>query len=100
MWQVRFARIALSQREGYVGRGDCHSLLSLLTCDDPMTDRFHTLAFGRNRLVLDTEVGYVRALELGHEGRVIAPLHVAPWVTDAPIDRDAALFPTEQALAG
>jgi hypothetical protein len=64
-----------------------------------MTDRFHTLALGRNRVVLDTEVGHLRTLELEHRGRTVAPLHVAPWVNDAPIDRDAALSPIEQALA-
>lgn len=65
-----------------------------------MTDRFHTLALGANRVVLDTEVGHIRTLEFGHDGRRIAPLHTAPWVNDAPIDRDAAVFPTEQALSG
>lgn len=65
-----------------------------------MTDRFHTLALGASRVVLDTEVGHIRALEFGRDGRRIAPLHTAPWVTDAPIDREAAVFPTEQALSG
>ena len=65
-----------------------------------MTDRFHTLALGQSRVILDTEVGHIRTLEFGQDGRTIAPLHVAPWVTDAPIDRQAALSPTEQALAG
>ena len=65
-----------------------------------MTDRFHALALGANRVVLDTEVGHIRALEFGHGGQSIAPLHTAPWVSDAPIDRDAGVFPTEQALSG
>lgn len=65
-----------------------------------MTDRFHTLALTGNKMVLDTEVGHIRTLEFSHGGRTTAPLHVAPWVTDAPIDRDSALFPTEQALSG
>lgn len=64
------------------------------------TDRFHTLAAAGNRVTVDTEIGHLRALELSHGGRSISPLHVAPWTSDAPIDRLAALAPTEQALAG
>src|SRR5262245_43667291 len=63
-------------------------------------DRFHTLALGRNKVVVDTEVGHLRQLEFASGDRVLVPLHVAPWVTDAPIDRNIALSPTEQALAG
>jgi hypothetical protein len=63
-------------------------------------DRFHTLALGRNIAVVDTEVGHLRRLEFASGDRTIAPLHVAPWVNDAPIDRESALSPTEQALAG
>jgi hypothetical protein len=65
-----------------------------------MTDRFHTLALGRNKVVVDTEVGHLRVLEFASGDRLITPLHVAPWVTDDPIDRSIALSPTEQALAG
>jgi hypothetical protein len=63
-------------------------------------NRFHTLALGRNRVVVDTEVGHLRRLEFASGDRTIAPLHVAPWVTDDPIDRTIPLTPTEQALAG
>jgi hypothetical protein len=63
-------------------------------------DRFHTLALGRNRVVLDTEVGHLRTLEFASGDRLLTPLHAAPWVTDDPIDRNIALSPTEQALAG
>jgi hypothetical protein len=63
-------------------------------------DRFHTLALGRNKVVLDTEVGHLRRLELGAGARSIAPLHTAPWVNDDPIDPDSSTAPTEQALSG
>ncbi len=63
-------------------------------------DRFHTLALGRNKVVVDTAVGHLRNLEFASGDRTIAPLHVGPWVTDEPIDRETALSPTEQALAG
>jgi hypothetical protein len=63
-------------------------------------DRLHTLALGRNKVVVDTAVGHLRQLEFASGDRLIVPLHVAPWVTDAPIDRTTALTPIEQALAG
>lgn len=65
-----------------------------------MTDRFFALSLGNSRVVLDVEVGHLRALELAMGERVIAPLHVAPWVNDAPIDSASATAPAEQALAG
>ncbi len=63
-------------------------------------DRFHTLALGRNKVVVDTAVGHLRQLEFASGDRVIAPLHVAPWVSDAPIDPAGPAAPIEQALAG
>lgn len=63
-------------------------------------DRFHTLAAGGNSVVLDAEVGHLRGLQLSYAGRTVRPLHTAPWSTDAPIDRQAELTPTEQALSG
>jgi hypothetical protein len=63
-------------------------------------DRFHALALGQNRVVVDTEVGHLRKLELTTDGRTIAPLHTGPWVNDEPIDRNAKLAPAEQALSG
>ncbi len=62
--------------------------------------RFHTLSTGGNSVVLDAEIGHLRRLALTYEGRTIMPLHTAPWVSDAPIDRTAALPPTEQGLSG
>lgn len=54
--------------------------------------RFQTLALGRNKVVLDTEIGHLRGLELAM-GRdaAIAPLHTAPWLSDAPLDRTSAV---------
>jgi hypothetical protein len=63
-------------------------------------ERFHALELGGHRVVLDTEVGHLRELTLTAAGRVIRPLHTAPWTSDAPIDRTSALPPTEQALSG
>lgn len=64
------------------------------------TERFHRLALGGNSVVLDAEIGHLRGLELSHGGKAVRPLHTAPWVTDAHIDRQATLPPTEQALSG
>jgi len=64
------------------------------------TARFHRLALGGNSVVLDAEIGHLRGLELSYGGRAVRPLHTAPWVTDAPIDRQAMLPATEQGLSG
>jgi hypothetical protein len=63
-------------------------------------DRFHTLALGHNKVVLDTAVGHIRSLEIEADGRTIAPLHTAPWVGDGPIDPNSVTAPVEQALSG
>lgn len=63
-------------------------------------NRFHMLASGQNSVVVDTEVGHLRRLQLGDEQRTIAPLHTAPWVNDDPIDPVSVTAPTEQALSG
>ena len=48
-----------------------------------MTERFRTIAADGVHLVLDLEVGHIRAFEIGDGPNVVRPLHTAPWVDDA-----------------
>lgn len=65
-----------------------------------MSERFHTSAARKVRLVLDLAVGHVRDFEVSTPSGIVRPLHTAPWVEDAEITRDADILPNLKYLSG
>jgi hypothetical protein len=52
------------------------------------------------RVTLDLRAGHVRALEIEAGGRVLRPLHTAPWVDDPAITGDQSIPPNLRYLSG
>jgi hypothetical protein len=52
------------------------------------------------RLTLDLDVGHIRAFEVEHAGRTIAPLHTAPWVDEPGVAADPTIPPNLKYLSG
>jgi hypothetical protein len=52
------------------------------------------------RLVLDLEVGHIRAFEIEAGGRTLTPLHTAPWVEDEAVIANPDIPPSLKYLAG
>lgn len=65
-----------------------------------MTEKFHTITAPGVRLVLDLEVGHIRAFEIQSGGRTLTPLHTAPWVEDAAVIADPDMPPNLKFLSG
>ncbi|MBV9219294.1 MAG: hypothetical protein JOY94_07745, partial [Methylobacteriaceae bacterium] len=65
-----------------------------------MTEPFHTLAAAGIRVTLDLRVGHVRELALERDGRIVRPLHTAPWVDDPHITSDPSLPGNLRFLSG
>ena len=65
-----------------------------------MTERFRTIAADGVHLVLDLEVGHIRAFEIGEGPNVVRPLHTAPWVDDAAIAADPDIPANLKFLSG
>jgi hypothetical protein len=65
-----------------------------------MNTRFCTIEADGVRLTLDLAVGHIRHFEINRAGRLILPLHVAPWVDDSAISADQAILPNLKYLAG
>ncbi|MBV9704086.1 MAG: hypothetical protein JO163_15255 [Methylobacteriaceae bacterium] len=65
-----------------------------------MTEPFHTLAAAGIRVTLDLRVGHVRELALERDGRIVRPLHTAPWVDDPHITGDPSLPGNLRFLSG
>lgn len=65
-----------------------------------MSERFHTVEAGDVRLVLDLDVGHIRAFEIERDGRTIAPLYTAPWVNEPEIVADPTIAPVLKYLSG
>jgi len=58
-----------------------------------MSERLHSIEAAGVRLVLELEVGHIRALEIEYDGRKISPLYTAPWIDEAEIIADPAIPP-------
>ena len=56
-----------------------------------MTERFRTIAAEGITLTLDLAVGHIRAFEIERDGRLLRPLHTAPWVEDQAIIEDPGI---------
>ncbi len=65
-----------------------------------MSDKFHTITAPGVRLVLDLEVGHIRAFEIEIGGRTLKPLHTAPWVEDKAVIDDPEIPPSLKYLSG
>jgi hypothetical protein len=65
-----------------------------------MDDAFHVLEAKGIRVVVDLRVGHVRELTIESGGRLIAPLHTAPWVEDEQIIADQNLPGSLRFLSG
>lgn len=52
------------------------------------------------RVVFDSRVGNLRHVEFDVGGRVVEPLHTAPWVDDPEILADESIAPVEARLSG
>ena len=65
-----------------------------------MDERFHELRAEGVRLVLDLSAGHIRTLEIGQEGRRVAPLYTAPWVDDPGIQADESIPRNLRRLSG
>lgn len=59
-----------------------------------------TLKAGAQRVTLDPSLGTIRDLRLAHAGRVLNPLHRAPWLDEAEVQADMSLLPVERGLSG
>lgn len=60
----------------------------------------HTIAARGVSLTLDLDVGHICHFEVSRGGRTIAPLHVAPWVTDGAVASDDRIAPNVRRLSG
>ncbi len=65
-----------------------------------MSDRFHTLRAEGITATLDLNAGHLRSLEIESTGRVIQPLHTAPWVDDPAIQQDPEIPDVLKHLSG
>jgi hypothetical protein len=65
-----------------------------------MAERFHTIAAGGVTLTLDLLVGHIRALEFDAGGKILRPLHTAPWVDDPAVAADPEIPPNLKYLSG
>jgi hypothetical protein len=65
-----------------------------------MAERFHTIAAGGVTLTLDLLVGHIRALEFEAGGKILRPLHTAPWVDDPAVAADPEIPPNLKYLSG
>lgn len=65
-----------------------------------MSERFHTIEAEGARLTLDLAVGHVRSFEVDRDGRVLRPLHTAPWVDDPAIAADPEIPGNLKYLSG
>lgn len=61
---------------------------------------FHRIEAEGVAVVLDLRAGHVRGMAIAAEGRVIEPLHTAPWVDDPTITRDEGLPANLRFLSG
>jgi hypothetical protein len=64
-----------------------------------MTD-LHSIEAVGIRATLDLRVGHVRDLAIERDGRVVQPLHTAPWVDDPLITDDETIPPNLRFLSG
>jgi hypothetical protein len=65
-----------------------------------MDEAFHVLEARGIRVVVDLRVGHVRELTIESDGRLIVPLHTAPWVDDEQIAADQNLPSNLRFLSG
>jgi hypothetical protein len=64
------------------------------------SERFMRVEAAGIGVTVDLRVGHVRELAIEREGRVLRPLHTAPWVEDEVIGRDEAIAPNLRWLSG
>ena len=65
-----------------------------------MNERFHSIEAAGIRLTMDLEVGHIRRLEIERDGRIIKPLHSAPWIDEADIAGDEDIAAGLRFLSG
>lgn len=65
-----------------------------------MSGQFHTLRAEGIAVTLDLAVGHLRALEVTRQGRIAAPLHLAPWADEPAAAREPETAPNVMALGG
>lgn len=65
-----------------------------------MTDSFHSIHARGITLVMDLAVGHIRSLEIERNGRTLAPLHTAPWITDGEGFEDPKIAANVRHLSG
>ena len=65
-----------------------------------MTNRLHTLQADGITVMLDLAAGHIRKVEIETDGRIITPLHTAPWVEDPAIQDDPAIPAVLKHLSG
>ena len=65
-----------------------------------MTDRFHTIRAEGISATLDLAFGQLVGVETRQSGRLVAPLHRAPWADEADAPREADTAPNILALGG
>jgi hypothetical protein len=65
-----------------------------------MTDRFQTISAARISVIVDLDVGHLRAVEIEIGGRRLTPFYTAPWVDDPSIAHDQSIVPNLRALSG
>jgi hypothetical protein len=64
------------------------------------SERFVRVEAAGIGVTVDLRVGHVRELAIERDGRVLRPLHTAPWVEDEVIGRDEAIAPNLRWLSG
>ncbi|MEM6615759.1 MAG: hypothetical protein AAF619_04460 [Pseudomonadota bacterium] len=55
---------------------------------------------GGQRVTVDRSLGTIRRLELSVDGRVLEPLHAAPWLDEPDVQVRSDLLPVEKRLSG
>ncbi|HVX83148.1 MAG TPA: hypothetical protein VHB23_17405 [Devosiaceae bacterium] len=63
-------------------------------------DEFDTVSARGISVTLDLEVGHIRRLAIESEGRILMPLHTAPWIDEPAIAGDEAIPPSLRRLSG
>ncbi|HVO00820.1 MAG TPA: hypothetical protein VMT54_01395 [Candidatus Cybelea sp.] len=64
------------------------------------TAHLHEIEAGGIRAVVDLRAGHVRALTIEQGGRIVAPLHTAPWIDDPSIATDESIPLNLRCLSG
>lgn len=65
-----------------------------------MTERLHEVEAEGVRLVVDLDVGHLRAFEIRRGGRLVTPLHTAPWVGTGEAEAAEDAAPNLRRLSG